>query len=419
VAAVCCCDSLKAIQLSVTAQETKRNATCGSSWLIYPVCSWLKPRYLLHAAITSQHCIPLLPCRLAYLVTLCATWSHQYIITTSSLMSGYCVLLAGWSALPCCSALMQLLLSRGQHAIAGQQQQQQQLQQQQDTLPLDQQRRSTCESSSPQPSPAQALAACALPHLAQQSTTSQLTTWQQPLLYSQAMGLRTQAGRGTGSNHRRQQQQQQQQRQQEHRTQQHRPQQQQQQQQEQLRHQVAEPSAAELTALIMEADSPRELLQSVVANHQHINHIHIIAALNRATALWPTTATPSHPLTAPHTPRLSHIQPQQQQPSGDSKVQLVERQQLEVLMQQLSQPLVRALPRYSAREITSALWSYAQCGLRPPPEVLHECVNNVCSWDKLREVGLGGIQSDVCEGGRVRQCFIMQSCTKCVCLWGV
>lgn len=124
-------------------------------------------------------------------------------------------------------------------------------------------------------------------------------------------------------------------------------------------------------------------------NHEHLNHTHIITALQRATQLWPQTAAPQETDPGSDRPGARHLQ-QQAGSSGASRgqVQLVGRQQLEKLMLQLSGPFIRALPDYSARDIASALWSYAMCHLQPPAELVHAALQELYAWDKLQEVGV-------------------------------
>jgi hypothetical protein len=178
-----------------------------------------------------------------------------------------------------------------------------------------------------------------------------------------------------------------------HKPQQHRPAQQHQQQAQQQAQQQVHPARSDLTALIMSSNNPRELLERVVGNHQLLDHTHIIAALQKAAQLWPQTATPAEAVPAADMAGAKHMQ---RQAAGDSssrssgtaasEVKLIGRHQLERLMLQLSGPFIRALPDYSAREITSALWCYAKCGLQPPPEMLQAAIDNLCSWDKLQRV---------------------------------
>jgi hypothetical protein len=196
-----------------------------------------------------------------------------------------------------------------------------------------------------------------------------------PLLFQQFRCLRTQSGRSrpTGPDRQRERHQQQQ-----------RPHQQQQQQLRQWPAQRYGSDPAEMTSLIMSADSPRELLERVVLNHQALDHTHIISALQRAAQLWPQTATPTHAGLGADRPRARHLQPQQQPTGGE--VALVGRQQLEKLMLQLSGPFIRALPDYSARDVSSALWSYARCNLQPPAELLRAAAHELCSWDKVQKV---------------------------------
>lgn len=152
------------------------------------------------------------------------------------------------------------------------------------------------------------------------------------------------------------------------------------------------PSRSEITALIMSASNPRELLENVVGNHQLLDHTHIIAALQKATQLWPQTATPAEAVAGADRAGAKHMQRQAAGNSSSSRstaaseVKVVGRHQLERLMLQLSGPFIRALPDYSAHDVTSALWCYAKCGLQPPPEMLQASIDHLCSWDKLQRV---------------------------------
>jgi hypothetical protein len=189
--------------------------------------------------------------------------------------------------------------------------------------------------------------------------------------------MRSRAGSGGGSGGGSGKHQQQQQQQQQHH---HQPQQQRQ-------RPGAGPSAADLTAAILSADTPRELLERVVLNHQQLDHTHIITALQRATQLWPHTAAPAGAVPAPGRRGATHWQ-QQQAPGegGGGHVETVGRQQLAKLMLQLSGPFIRALPDYSGNDIASGLWCYSKCGLQPPAELIHASIQDLCSWDKLQQV---------------------------------
>jgi hypothetical protein len=162
---------------------------------------------------------------------------------------------------------------------------------------------------------------------------------------------------------------------------------QQQQQQQQAPPRGGAIPAPKMTSRIMHAEGPRDLLTLVVRHHGDLNHIHIVAALNRAAELWKGTATPGFVAAATRA-GATHMQDDDGADgvSGGDGGTLVGRQQLEKLMQQLAGPFVRALPQLNAREVASGLWSYAHCGLQPPPELLSACVQDLCSWDKLRQV---------------------------------
>jgi hypothetical protein len=156
------------------------------------------------------------------------------------------------------------------------------------------------------------------------------------------------------------------------------------------------PSRSDLTTFIMSASNPRELLEAVVGNHQLLDHTHIIAALQRATQLWPQTATPAEAVAGADRAGAKHMGRQTAGSSSSrgpaaSEVKFIGRHQLERLMLQLSGPYVRALPDYSAHDVTSALWCYAKCGLQPPPEMLQASINHLCSWDKLQGVSAAAV----------------------------
>jgi hypothetical protein len=153
---------------------------------------------------------------------------------------------------------------------------------------------------------------------------------------------------------------------------------------------AAASSPQAITSLIMQAGSPRDLLQLVVQHSAQLNAIHIVAALNRAAKLWKQTATPGS-VPAPAQPGATHLRAHAARDGAaaaadSSGGKLVGRQQLEVLMGQLSGPFVRCLPELGVREVSSGLWSYAVCGMRPPPALLAACVQQLCSWDKLQQV---------------------------------
>ncbi|KAF8071056.1 rsuA [Scenedesmus sp. PABB004] len=134
-------------------------------------------------------------------------------------------------------------------------------------------------------------------------------------------------------------------------------------------------SARELTAQLKRAEAPRDLVALVVAAAPRLNHIHVVAALRRAAALWPSTAAP---------------------PAGDGGAgpaeQLVARQQLHALVEGLSGPLGRALPRCSVEDVAGVLSAYAHCGLAPPPELAAAAAARA-AWGELQAASPGTLVS--------------------------